>query len=107
MNVTERDSFVKKFHQLWNDGLTSHLDTHAGNACVGLRVQLGHVPVPLQRPVPPFQQKVHWTVVSPSCQRRRARSEAAQKEKENAGKVQETVAEKADDSEIETDEEVV
>ena len=43
MFVTELDNFVRKFHQLWNDGLTAHLDldTHAGTAWVGLRVQLG------------------------------------------------------------------
>ena len=47
MAVTEVDSFVRKFHQLWKAGLTAHLDldTHAGNAWVGLRVQLGHVEV--------------------------------------------------------------
>ena len=44
MVVTEIDSFIHKFHQLWRDGLTAHLDldTHAGNAWVGLRVQLSH-----------------------------------------------------------------
>ena len=109
MNITELDTFVKKFHQLWNDGLTAHLDldNHAGNAWVGLRVQLGHVPGPLLRPVPPSQQEAHQKVESPSRQRRRARRAAAQKEQENAGKVKETVAEKADSSEIETAEEVV
>ena len=46
MHVTELDSFVQKFNQLWKAGLTAHLDLdcHAGNAWVGLRVQLGPVP---------------------------------------------------------------
>ena len=37
-------SFVEKFHQLWNAGLSAHLDidTHAGEAWVGLRVKLGN-----------------------------------------------------------------
>ena len=52
MAVTELDSFIRKYNQLWQAGLTAHLnmDTHAGIACVGLRVQLGHdVPGPLHR----------------------------------------------------------
>ena len=34
MFITELEIFVKKFPQLWNDGLTAHLDidTHAGDA---------------------------------------------------------------------------
>ena len=49
MSITELDTFVRKFHQLWNDGFTAHLDmdTHAGNAWVGLRVNLGQVPGPV------------------------------------------------------------
>ena len=60
MYVTELDSFVKKFHQILIEGLTAHLDldTHAGNAWVGLRVQLGHVPGHLhQQPVQPSINK--------------------------------------------------
>ena len=26
MLITELDTFVRKFHQLWNDGVTAHLD---------------------------------------------------------------------------------
>ena len=46
MHATELDSFVGKFHQLWKAGFTAHLDldTHAGNAWIGLRVQLGPAP---------------------------------------------------------------
>ena len=51
MVVTELDSFVQKFHQLWRAGVTAYLDidTHAGNSLVGLRVQLGHVPDPVHQ----------------------------------------------------------
>ena len=82
MLVTELDTFVKKFHQLWNDGITAHLDldTHAGDAWVGLRVRLGQVPGPLHQQVHPFQQDVPRKV-SPSRQRRRARRAAARQAK--------------------------
>ena len=77
--MTEVETFVKKFHQLWNDGVTAHLDldTRGGEAWVGLRVHLGgQVPGPLHRPVHPFQQEVPRKE-SPSRQRRRARQAAA------------------------------
>ena len=69
MFVTELDTFIQKFHQLWQAGVTAHLDldTRAGNAWVGLRVQLGHdVHGPLHHGTYPPK-------VSPSRQRRRAR----------------------------------
>ena len=79
MFVTELDTFVLKFHQLWNAGYNAHLDldTHAGYAWVGLRVQLGQAPGPLHHraPPPPFaynQKKAE----SQSRQRRRARRSA-------------------------------
>ena len=81
MAATELDSFIWKFNQLWKAGLTAHLDldTHAGSAWVGLRVQLGHVP-----PGPLYQQ-VHqhqyFRTVGQSRQRRRARRLA---ERENS-----------------------
>ena len=82
MFITELDTFVRKFHQLWNDGLTAHLDldTHAGNAWVGLRVQLGQVPGPPHQQVQPSPQQVHRKFESPSRQRRRARRAAAKAE---------------------------
>ena len=79
MSITEIDNFVKKFYQLWNAGHTAHLDvdTQAGQAWVGLHVQLGHAPGPLHhQPHPPFFQ-VQKKVASPSRQRRRARRAAA------------------------------
>ena len=50
MPQTELDSFVQKFHQLWNNGYNAQLDldTNAGQAYVGLREQLGHVQSPHQ-----------------------------------------------------------
>jgi hypothetical protein len=78
MFVTELDTFVRKFHQLWNDGLTAHLDldTHAGKAWVGLRVQLGHVPGPPHQHVQPFPHQDNRKGECPSRQRRRARRTA-------------------------------
>ena len=83
MLITELDTFVRKFHQLWNDGLTAHLDldTHAGNAWVGLRVQLGQVPGPPHQQAQPVPQQVHRKFESLSRQRRRAKREAARAEK--------------------------
>ena len=42
MSSAQLDSFVQKFHQLWRDGFTAHLDldAHAGKAWVGIRLQL-------------------------------------------------------------------
>ena len=79
MFVTELDTFVLKFHQLWNAGYNAHLDldTHAGYAWVGLRVQLGQAPGPLhhQVPPPPFDNN-QKKAESQSRQRRRARRSA-------------------------------
>ena len=73
--VTELESFIQKFHQLWNAGLTAHLDLdcHDGVASVGLRLQLGHPPPP-----GPFDHRVyspppHRKSFSPSYRRRRER----------------------------------
>ena len=78
MLVTELDTFVHKFQQLWNAGYNAHLDlnTNAGLAWVGLRVQLGHVLGPGHRHVPsPFYKNWRKTE-SPSRQRRCARRTA-------------------------------
>ena len=81
MFITELDTFVKKFHQLWNDGMSAHLDldTHAGDAWVGLRVRLGQVPGPLHGKAQSFHQEEVPRKESPSCQRRCARRAAAKK----------------------------
>ena len=75
MYVTELDSFVQKFHQLWKDGVTAHLDlnAHAGTAWVGLRVQLGQVP----GPVHPQGQRHQQQRRGPAYQRRQERRQAA------------------------------
>ena len=50
MDFTELNSFIFKFNQLWHSGMSAHLDldTHAGEAWVGLRVRLGQAPFPPQ-----------------------------------------------------------
>ena len=72
MYVTELDTFVTKFHQLWRAGLTAHLnlDTHAGAAWVGLRVQLGQAPGPVHQYSPPRRR-------SPAYGRRQERRRKA------------------------------
>ena len=78
--MTELDSFVYKFHQLWKAGLTVHLDVdaHAGKAWVGLRVQLGHVPGPAHHQVYPSHSKTsHHPRRGPAYQRRQERRQAA------------------------------
>ena len=77
MLITEIDTFVRKFHQLWNAGLNAHLDLDCrdGAAYVGLRLELGHPPGPLCHQVSPFHH--HRRNFSPSYLRRRARRSAA------------------------------
>ena len=77
MSTTELDTFVQKFHQLWNAGLNAHLDLdcHAGVAWVGLRLQLGHSPGPSHHQV--YPSSGHGKVFSSSYQRRRERRTAA------------------------------
>ena len=73
MDATEVDSFVQKFKNLWKSGFSAHLDldTHSGQAWVGLRVRLGH-----HHQV----QQPRKTRNGPSRQRRRARRADARKE---------------------------
>ena len=85
MYVTELQSFLFKFHQLWEAGVTAHLDldTHAGQAWVGLRAQLGKVPGPLH------QHQQHQNVQatphrSPAYHRRQERKKAAKTSAANA-----------------------
>ena len=88
MASQEIHSFVEKFHQLWNAGFSAHLDvdTHAGEAWVGLRVNLGHARgghQPEQGHLASFYPKQE----SSSRQRRRARRAAARSVQENESKV--------------------
>ena len=66
---SELDSFILKFKSLWYSGIDAHLDvdTHAGQAWVGLRVGLGHGHPPAVQP------HVQRKKESPSRQLRRAR----------------------------------
>ena len=70
MDDSELDKFILKFKLLWGSGHNAHLDLerHAGQAWVGIRVQLGQDPE-LQTP--------KTCKNSPSRQRRRARRAAA------------------------------
>ena len=101
MYVTELDTFVHKFHQLWNAGYNEHLDldSYAGNAWVGLRVQLGHVPGPLHHQVPPHFFNHQKKRESSSSQHRRARRTA--EGQEAASTATRTEAAKADEQQVE------
>ena len=85
--ATELETFIQKFHQLWNAGLSAHLDLdcHAGVACVGLRLQLGHPPGPFHHQ-PVYSCPPHRKTFSPSYQRRRERRSAARANGVNAEK---------------------
>ena len=71
MLSSELDSFILKFKSLWHSGIDAHLDvdTHAGQAWVGLRVGLGHL----------HHHHVQRKKESPSRQRRRARRAEARR----------------------------
>ena len=92
MVVKELDSFMQKFHQLWSAGVSAHLDldTHAGRAWVGLRVQLGHAPSSLHHNLPHHFPPPSQKHASPSRQRRRGRREAARKAKAEEATIEET-----------------
>ena len=98
MTGSELDSFIFKFKQLWYSGLDAHLDvdTHAGQAWVGLRVGLGHAPGSLLHHQPPQDISHTAKKESPSRQRRRARRAAFRKlQAEKAPNESEIVAEDA------------
>ena len=77
---SELQSFLWKFHQLRKSGVTAHLDvdTHAGQAWVGLRVMLG----PIQHQ--PSSSQRHR---SPSYFRRQERRRAARQSSDESDKV--------------------
>ena len=83
MAATEIDSFIQKFTNLWKSGLDAHLDidTHAGQAWVGLRVGLGGGPNLLHEVQQHQAEKATKANSSPSRLRRRARRESARKVK--------------------------
>ena len=94
--------FFTEFHQLWSYGFTAHLDlnTQAGNACEGLRVQLGQVPGPPQL-VQPFPQQVHRNCESPTHQWRRAKRVAAKAANGNDSDAEEAVEARSTEKEKE------
>ena len=108
MEVSELDTFVQKFKQLWYSGLTAHLDldTHAGQAWVGVRVRLGHAPGPLH--IPPHFPSSRKTRDGPSRQRCSARRATCrqQEEAEKATQVNENAENARNLIENETDENV-
>ena len=55
MSTAKLDTFIQKFHLLWNAGINAHLDLDCqdGVAWIGLRLQLGHPPCPPHHPVYP------------------------------------------------------
>ena len=79
MFFPELDSFFHKFYYLWIAGHSAHLnlETHAGNAWVGLRVQLGHAHGHRHQQHHPQFPQSNKKQKSPSRQRRRARRTAA------------------------------
>ena len=92
---SELNSFLQKFHQLRKSGATAHLDvdTHAGQAWVGLRVMLG-----------PIQHQPEQRHRSPSYFRRQERRRAARQSSEDSDKV---VAEEVATGSTETEDNAV
>ena len=93
---TELDSFILKFQQLWRNGFDAHLDleTHAGNAWVGLKMNLGQHPSSLVNEVLVKRS-------SPSRNRRRKRRACTFKQQNvsrNLFKVSTSVLEPHEDS---------
>ena len=89
MYEAELDSFVLKFRQLWRAGCDAHLDvnTHAGQAWLGLHVRLGHADGPLYQE---NMKNVNKSRNGPSRQRRRQRRAAIRKQAEEASSSKET-----------------
>ena len=85
-------SFITKYHQLSKAGFTAHLnlDTQAGQAWVGLRVQLGQLGQPLQYPP---QSPTHH---SPPYYRRQEHRKAAKAADATVTNTEEKSTEKVD-----------
>ena len=103
MWATELDSFVGKFHQLWRTGASAHLDfeCHAGQAWVGIRVQLGYPPGHVQNYHQYDRRQCARHTRGPSYQRRQERRRlaaeeaAAEKTAAEEAAAEKAVAEKA------------
>ena len=101
ISATELDTFIWKFHQLWNAGLNAHLNvkTHAGNAWLTLHLDLGHALEPLGSGPQPQHVPVQPAACGgPTLLRRQRRAVARRQADEKTNKK----AEKADfdDNEI-------
>ena len=101
--------FINMFHQLWKAGDTAHLDldTHAGQAWIGLRTPLGHFGQPRKYPPPNCQYPPQTptncqyppltpTHRSPSYYRRQERRKSAKVADSNLTNNEETPAEEAE-----------
>ena len=90
MSRSELENFVQKFHQLRQAGFTAHLDvdTHAGQAWVGLHVMLGPGPIKHSQTKSPRHR-------SPSYLKRQERRKAARLAEEVTRKENDAQAERA------------
>ena len=99
------NTFINIFHHLWNSGDTAHLDlnTHAGQAWVGIRTPLGYPGQnqQYQQQTPKYHQysKPSPNQRSPSYFRRKQRRQAAKAAEESTTNKEETTAEEADSAE--------
>ena len=99
------NTFINIFHHLWNSGDTAHLDlnTHAGQAWVGIRTPLGYPGQnqQYQQQTPKYHQysKQSLNQRSPSYFRRKQRRQAAKAAEESTTNKEETTAEEADSAE--------
>ena len=96
MFIEELGNFLKMFHQLRKAGRTAHLDidTHAGQAWVGLRVMLGSDKNQQQ-----FQSSSTSRHRSPSYYRRQERRKAAKQSVDNeAEKASESTSDKKNEA---------
>ena len=101
ISFAEVNSFVGKFVNLWKTGRDANLnfETHAGQACVILRLGLG------EHPYHQDQEQHDRRRLRPSQQRRRERRAAARiVSAENAVNIKETESEKASGAEDIVDE---
>ena len=96
------NSFINMFHQLWKAGDTAHLnlDTHAGQAWIGLRTPLGYSGQPRQYPPQTPTHRQYSTQSpnhrSPSYYRRQECRKAAKAADDTVTNPEETPAEEAD-----------
>ena len=100
MSAAELDSFIFKFKYLWTAGYDAHLDinSHAGQAWLGLHVRLGHAHGPLNQDLP---RNFNRSRNGPARQRRREkraadREEAEEAQKEKASEVEDKIPEEND-----------